>query len=110
MEFDGICLVTAVLAHGMLSVPYPFQLLHTAVPTFIVASFRSSVLTVLVPIAYLLHSFRSGAAWPDGQHARASPSLAIRGLASSPIPVFEKVCRELFWRDPASSVDLSQRR
>ena len=52
----GLCLVTAVLAHGMLSVPYPFQLLHLSVPTFIVASFPIVwLLTVLVPIAYLLH-------------------------------------------------------
>ncbi len=52
----GLCLVTAVLAHGMLSMPYPFQLLHLSVPTFIVASFPVIwLLTVLVPIAYLLH-------------------------------------------------------
>lgn len=52
----GLCLVTAVLAHGMLSVPYPFQLLHLSVPTFVVASFPVIWLaTVLVPIAYLLH-------------------------------------------------------
>jgi hypothetical protein len=52
----GLCLVTAVLAHGMLSVPYPFQLLHLSVPTFVVASFPVVwLLTVLVPIAYLLH-------------------------------------------------------
>jgi hypothetical protein len=52
----GLCLVTAVLAHGMLSVPYPFQLLHLSVPTFVVASFPVVWLaTVLVPIAYLLH-------------------------------------------------------
>jgi hypothetical protein len=52
----GLCLVTAVLAHGMLSVPYPFQLLHLSVPTFVVASFPVVWLaTVLVPIAYFLH-------------------------------------------------------
>lgn len=52
----GLGLVTAVLAHGMLSVPYPFQLLHLSVPTFVIASFPVVwLLTVLVPIAYLLH-------------------------------------------------------
>ncbi len=52
----GLCLVTSVLAHGMLSVPYSFQLLHLSVPTFVVASFPVVWLaTVLVPIAYLLH-------------------------------------------------------
>lgn len=52
----GLCLVTSVLAHGMLSVPYPFQLLHLSVPTFVVASFPVVwLLTVLVPVAYLLH-------------------------------------------------------
>lgn len=52
----GLCLVTAVLVHGMLSVPYSFQLLHLSVPTFVVASFPVVWLaTVLVPIAYLLH-------------------------------------------------------
>ena len=52
----GLCLMTAVLAHGMLSMPYPFQLLHLSVPTFVVASFPVVwLLTVLVPIAYLLH-------------------------------------------------------
>lgn len=52
----GLCLVTAVLAHGMLSVPYSFQLLHLSVPTFVVASFPVVwLLTVLVPIAYFLH-------------------------------------------------------
>lgn len=52
----GLCLLTTVLAHGMLSVPYPFQLLYLSVPTFVVASFPVVwLLTVLVPIAYLLH-------------------------------------------------------
>lgn len=52
----GLSLVTAVLAHGMLSVPYPFQLLHLSVPTFAVAHFPVVwLLTVLVPLAYLLH-------------------------------------------------------
>lgn len=52
----GLCLVTSVLAHGMLSVPYPFQVLHLSIPTFVVASFPVVWLaTVLVPIAYLLH-------------------------------------------------------
>jgi hypothetical protein len=52
----GLCLVTAVVAQGMLSVPYPFQLLHLSVPTFVIASFPVIwLLTVLVPIAYLLH-------------------------------------------------------
>jgi hypothetical protein len=52
----GLCLVTAVLAHGIFSMPYPFQLLHLSVPTFVVASFPVVwLLTVLVPIAYLLH-------------------------------------------------------
>ncbi|MGE3151187.1 MAG: hypothetical protein AB7G48_01050 [Nitrospiraceae bacterium] len=52
----GLSLVSAVLAQGMLSVPYPFQLLHLSVPTFIVAQFPVVwLVTVLVPIAYLLH-------------------------------------------------------
>lgn len=52
----GLSFVTAVLAHGLLSVPYPFQLLHLSVPTFVIASFPVVWLpTVLVPVAYLLH-------------------------------------------------------
>ncbi|MFM8551811.1 MAG: hypothetical protein ACKOCD_05765 [Nitrospiraceae bacterium] len=52
----GLSFLTAVLAHGILSVPYPFQLLHLSVPTFVIASFPVVwLLTVLVPIAYLLH-------------------------------------------------------
>lgn len=52
----GLCLLTTVLVQGILSVPYPFQLLYLSVPTFIVASFPVVwFLTVLVPIAYLLH-------------------------------------------------------
>jgi hypothetical protein len=52
----GLCLLTTVLAHGILSMPYPFQLLYLPVPTFVVASFPVVwLLTVLVPIAYLLH-------------------------------------------------------
>lgn len=52
----GLGLVSSVLVHGMLSVPYPFQILHLSVPTFIVASFPVVwLLTLLVPIAYLLH-------------------------------------------------------
>jgi hypothetical protein len=52
----GLCLVTAVLMQGMLSVPYPFQILHLSIPTFVIASFPVVwLLTVLVPIAYLLH-------------------------------------------------------
>ncbi|HEX9742036.1 MAG TPA: hypothetical protein VGA17_04525 [Nitrospiraceae bacterium] len=52
----GLCLLTTVLAHGILSMPYPFQLLYLSVPTFVVASFPVVwLLTVLVPIAYLLH-------------------------------------------------------
>jgi hypothetical protein len=36
--------------------PYPFQLLYLSVPTSIVAQFPVVwLLTVLVPIAYLLH-------------------------------------------------------
>jgi hypothetical protein len=61
----GLGLVTAVLAQGMLSVPYPFQLLHLSVPTSIVAHFPVVwLLTMLVPIAYLLHlvSIRRGLA------------------------------------------------
>jgi hypothetical protein len=45
-----------VLVHGLLSVPYPSQLLHLSVPTFIIAYFPAVwLLTVLVPMAYLLH-------------------------------------------------------
>ena len=52
----GLSLVTVVLVHGMLSVPYPSQLLHLSVPTFIIAQFPVVwLLTVLVPLAYLLH-------------------------------------------------------
>jgi hypothetical protein len=52
----GLSLVTVVLVHGLLSVPYPSQLLHLSVPTFIIAQFPVVwLLTVLVPIAYLLH-------------------------------------------------------
>jgi hypothetical protein len=52
----GLSLVTVVLMHGLLSVPYPSQLLHLSVPTFVIASFPIIwLLTVLVPIAYLLH-------------------------------------------------------
>lgn len=52
----GLCLLTSVVAHGVFSVPYPFQLLHLSVPTFVIASFPVIwLLTVLVPIAYLLH-------------------------------------------------------
>ena len=70
----GLCLVTAVLAHGMLSVPYPFQLLHLSVPTFVVAVFPVTwLLTVLVPIAYLLHlvSIRRGLAGRIGMSEQA---------------------------------------
>lgn len=52
----GLSLVTVVLVHGVLSVPYPSQLLHLTVPTYIIAYFPVVwLLTVLVPIAYLLH-------------------------------------------------------
>jgi len=52
----GLCLLTVVLAHGILSVPYQFQLLQLSVPTFVVAQFPVVwLLTVLVPTAYLLH-------------------------------------------------------
>jgi hypothetical protein len=52
----GLSLVTVVLVHGLLSVPYPSQLLHLSVPTFIIAYFPVVwLLTVLVPLAYLLH-------------------------------------------------------
>ena len=52
----GLSLVTVVLAHGILSVPYPSQLLHLSVPTFVIAYFPVVwLLTVLVPMAYLLH-------------------------------------------------------
>ena len=70
----GLCLVTAVLAHGMLSVPYPFQLLHLSVPTFVVAVFPVTwLLTLLVPIAYLLHlvSIRRGLAGRIGMSEQA---------------------------------------
>jgi hypothetical protein len=52
----GLSLITVVLVHGLLSVPYPSQLLHLSIPTFVIASFPVVwLLTVLVPIAYLLH-------------------------------------------------------
>ncbi len=52
----GLSLVTVVLVHGLLSVPYPSQVLHLSVATFIIARFPVVwVLTVLVPMAYLLH-------------------------------------------------------
>lgn len=52
----GLSLVTVVLVHGLLSVPYPSQLLHLSIPTFIIAYFPVVwLLTVLVPMAYLLH-------------------------------------------------------
>jgi hypothetical protein len=52
----GLSLVTVVLVHGVLSVPYPSQLLHLSVPTFVIAHFPVVwLLTVLVPLAYLLH-------------------------------------------------------
>lgn len=52
----GLSFVTSVLAQGVLSIPYPFQLLQLSVPTFVIASFPVVWLpTVLVPIAYFLH-------------------------------------------------------
>jgi hypothetical protein len=52
----GLSLVTVVLAHGLLSVPYPSQFLHLSMPTFIIAYFPVVwLLTLLVPMAYLLH-------------------------------------------------------
>ncbi len=52
----GLMLVTAVLVHGILSIPYPFQPLSLSVPTFAIAYFPIVWLpTVLVPVAYLLH-------------------------------------------------------
>jgi hypothetical protein len=55
-NLTGLSLVTVVLVHGLLSVPYPSQLLHLSVPTFIIAYFPAVwLLTVLVPMAYLLH-------------------------------------------------------
>lgn len=52
----GLSFVTVVLAHGMLSVPYPFQILHLSVSTFVIAAFPVVWLaTVLVPMAYFLH-------------------------------------------------------
>lgn len=51
-----LSLVTVVLVHGVLSVPYPLQVLHLSVPTFVIAYFPVVwLLTVLVPLAYLLH-------------------------------------------------------
>jgi len=38
----GLSLVTVVLVHGLLSVPYPSQLLHLSVSTFVIAYFPSS--------------------------------------------------------------------
>ena len=52
----GLCLLTTALTQGLLSIPYPFQLLYLSVPTFVLASFPVIWLpTVLVPIAFLLH-------------------------------------------------------
>lgn len=52
----GLSLVTVVLVHGLLSVPYPSQLLHLSVSTFVIAHFPVVwLLTLLVPMAYLLH-------------------------------------------------------
>jgi hypothetical protein len=52
----GLSLITVVVVHGLLSIPYPSQLLHLSIPTFVIASFPVVwLLTVLVPIAYLLH-------------------------------------------------------
>ena len=52
----GLSFVTTVLAHGLLSIPYPFQLLHLTVPTSVIGFFPVVwLLTVLVPIAFLLH-------------------------------------------------------
>jgi hypothetical protein len=52
----GLSLITVVLAHGLLSIPYPSQLLHLSVPTFIIAQLPVVwLLTLLVPMAYLLH-------------------------------------------------------
>jgi len=55
-NLTGLFLLTNVLGHGILSVPYPFQVLRLSVPTFIIARFPVVwLLTILVPIAYLLH-------------------------------------------------------
>lgn len=55
-NLTGLSLVTVVLAHGILSVPYPSQLLNLSVPTFVIAYFPVVwLLTVLVPMAYFLH-------------------------------------------------------
>lgn len=52
----GLSLVTVVLVHGLFSVPYPSQLLHLSVSTFVIAYFPVVwLLTLLVPMAYLLH-------------------------------------------------------
>lgn len=52
----GLSLVTVVLGHGLFSVPYPSQLLHLSVSTFVIAYFPVVwLLTLLVPMAYLLH-------------------------------------------------------
>jgi hypothetical protein len=52
----GLLLVTNVVVHGMLSVPYPFQVLHLSVDNFVVSQFPVVWLPFfLVPVAYLLH-------------------------------------------------------
>lgn len=52
----GLALLSSVLIHGLLSIPYPYQALQLSVPTTVIASFPMVWLpTVLVPVAYLLH-------------------------------------------------------
>lgn len=63
----GLCLVTAVVAHGMLSTPYRFQQIHLSVDNYIIGYFPVNWLPMfLVPVAYALHfvSLRQG-----GKHA-----------------------------------------
>ncbi|MCE3224551.1 MAG: hypothetical protein K0S58_2731 [Nitrospira sp.] len=74
----GLSLVTIVLIHGLFSVPYPFQLLPLSVPTFVIATFPVVwLLTVLVPIAYLLHLVSLQRCVAD-RTTRPEPSNAAR--------------------------------
>lgn len=63
----GLVLVTIVVAHGLLSVPYPFQVLHLSVDNRAVAEFPAIWLPLfLVPVAYLLHFASIAKAWRQG--------------------------------------------
>jgi hypothetical protein len=53
----GLTLLSSVLIHGLLSIPYPYQPLQLSVPTIVIAFFPMVWLpAILVPIAFLLHA------------------------------------------------------